>query len=188
MKKLYHGTLSDFRKIDINYGNGYKDFGKGFYATSVKRHAESIAKRNKKIAIDRDISLCKSIKGRKRINYTAYRYNFDFDDSCLHSGLLNVKIFNQADINWVRFILVNRQCEFTSHNYDIVIGPTADDNTVAIINDYMNELLSSNYDNTVLQRLLFDLHPENLPKQYFFATEKSLNYVKFSNIWREIVL
>lgn len=49
MKDLYHGTIYDITKIDISQGKGYKDFGKGFYATSVKRHAENIARRNKRI-------------------------------------------------------------------------------------------------------------------------------------------
>lgn len=49
MKDLFHGTTYDFNKIDVTMGKGYKDFGKGFYATSVKSHAENIAKRNKRI-------------------------------------------------------------------------------------------------------------------------------------------
>lgn len=188
MIKLYHGTLSNFNQINIRAGKGYKDFGKGFYATSVKRHADSIAKRNRKIATDKDILLCKNKKGRKRVNYTAYRYNLEFDDSCLHNKVLNVKIFNKPDLEWVKFILMNRQCNFTKHNYDIVIGPTADENTVAVINDYIRELHRTNYDNVILQRLLYDLHPENLPKQYFFATEEALKYLQFSNRWRDIIL
>lgn len=47
MKILYHGSIYDFNEINVNKGKGYKDFGKGFYATTVARHAESIAKRNK---------------------------------------------------------------------------------------------------------------------------------------------
>lgn len=50
MKKLYHGTISDFEEIDVESGKGYKDFGKGFYATAVPTHAERLAIRNKRIA------------------------------------------------------------------------------------------------------------------------------------------
>lgn len=35
MKPLYHGTIYDFDEIDVSVGKGYKDFGKGFYATAV---------------------------------------------------------------------------------------------------------------------------------------------------------
>ena len=36
MKDLFHGTTSDFTEINLEEGKGYKDFGKGFYATAVK--------------------------------------------------------------------------------------------------------------------------------------------------------
>ena len=40
MKDLFHGTTADFTEISLQKGKGYKDFGKGFYATAVKSHAE----------------------------------------------------------------------------------------------------------------------------------------------------
>ena len=43
MKPLYHGTIYDFDEIDVSAGKGYKDFGKGFYATAVSSHAERLA-------------------------------------------------------------------------------------------------------------------------------------------------
>ena len=39
MKELFHGTTYDITEIDIALGSGYKDFGKGFYATAIKNHA-----------------------------------------------------------------------------------------------------------------------------------------------------
>ena len=57
MKDLYHGTIYDIMEIDITRGKGYKDFGKGFYATSVKSHAENIARRNKRIAEAKDAKI-----------------------------------------------------------------------------------------------------------------------------------
>ena len=33
--KLYHGTNADIDAIDLNRGMLHKDFGKGFYLTSV---------------------------------------------------------------------------------------------------------------------------------------------------------
>ena len=45
MKPLYHGTIYEFDEIDVTAGKGYKDFGKGFYATAVPMHAEKLAKR-----------------------------------------------------------------------------------------------------------------------------------------------
>ena len=54
-KILYHGSIYKFDKIDINRGKMYKDFGKGFYATAVKSHAERLALRNKRFTTERAV-------------------------------------------------------------------------------------------------------------------------------------
>ena len=63
MKPLYHGTIYDFDDIDVSAGKGYKDFGKGFYATAVPSHAERLAIRNKNIAVKRQSFLRSMRKG-----------------------------------------------------------------------------------------------------------------------------
>lgn len=179
MKNLYHGSTSEFLTIDLSKGKGFKDFGKGFYTTSVKNHAERIAKRNRIMQIEKD----KSLKIKR--NVSAYVYNLEFDDNDL-SGL-NVKVFKKPDIEWVKFVIYNREREVTCHNFDIVIGPTADENTVTILNNYKGLLRSTNYSNEVLYSLIKELKPENLPKQYFFATQRALKKLKFKPIRRELI-
>ena len=73
------------------------------------------------------------------------------------------------------------------HDYDIVIGPTADENTVTIINAYKEELLVTNYAEDVLYALINELEPENLPKQYFFGTSAAIKKLCFKKNRREIV-
>lgn len=125
---LYHGTTYDINEIDVLMGKGYKDFGKGFYATPVKSHAENIARRNKRILEAREAKIRQRNPKYKTRIYQAYRYNLEFDDSCISNpGNLNIKVFRGADREWVRFILKNRESDRAVHNYDIVIGPTADD-------------------------------------------------------------
>ncbi|MBR1391784.1 MAG: DUF3990 domain-containing protein [Lachnospiraceae bacterium] len=188
MKDLFHGTTFDFMEIDLKEGKGYKDFGKGFYATAVKSHAESIAKRNKHRQETREARFKqKNPKYRTKV-YLAYRYNLEFDDNCLVTpGELKIKVFKTADIEWMRFILKNRDCDTSAHDYDIVIGPTADENTVTIINSYKDELIATDYADAVLEALIKELEPENLPKQYFFGTEAALKTLRFKNVRREIV-
>lgn len=170
MRDLYHGTVYDITEIDVNQGRGYKDFGKGFYATSVKSHAENMARRNKRIIEAKESRLRQRNPNYRTGIYYAYRYDLEFDDSCLeHPGNLNVKIFTEADREWLCFILKNRESEKSVHNYDIVIGPTADENTVTIINSYREELTASGYGKEVLDALIKELKPENLPKQYFLV-------------------
>ena len=43
MKNLYNGTIYLFDEINVTEGRGYKDFGKGFYATAIPAHAETTA-------------------------------------------------------------------------------------------------------------------------------------------------
>lgn len=188
MKDLFHGTTYDLIEIDLTMGKGYKDFGKGFYATSVKKHAESIARRNKRILEAREAKLRQRNPEYRTKTFQAYRYNLEFDDSCVDNpGNLKIKVFKEANREWVRFILMNRGADSTIHDYDIVIGPTADENTVTVINSYKEELIATNYADKVLDALIRELEPENLPKQYFFGTSASIQKLQFKKIRREIL-
>lgn len=102
--------------------------------------------------------------------FQAYRYNLEFDDSCIDNpGNLKIKVFKEANRGLVRFILMNRDEDSTIHDYDIVIGPAADENTVTVINSYKEELIATNYADEVIDALIRELEPENLPKQYFLG-------------------
>ena len=181
MKNLFHGSIDEFETIDINKGKGYKDFGKGFYATAVASHAEKITIRNKQIALRRR----KYLKGNvKLFPIVAYRYNLIFSEN--YEGL-SVKIFDNADAEWLRFIIANRKCNGSVHDYDIVIGPTADAETTTIINDYIDELEESGYSDEVCNKVIAELKPENLPKQYFFRTEKAIRTLSFDKIKRQVI-
>lgn len=188
MRDLYHGTVYDITEIDAAQGKGYKDFGKGFYATSVKSHAENIAKRNKRIIEAKEARIKKRNPQYKTGVYQAYRYNLEFDDSCINNpNDLKIKVFQKADREWVQFVLKNRDSDRSVHDYDIVIGPTADENTVTIINAYREELLATGYADKVLDALIEELEPENLPKQYFFGTNRAIQKLSFKSNRREIV-
>lgn len=89
MKHLYHGTIYKFDEIDVSAGKGYKDFGKGFYASTVPSHAERLAVRNKSIAEKRQ-SFLKNKKGIKIQPIVAYRYNLLFSEE---TAGLNVKVY-----------------------------------------------------------------------------------------------
>lgn len=177
-KILYHGSIYKFDKIDVNRGKMYKDFGKGFYATAVKSHAERLALRNKRFTTE----IFKKVHNRN-IAINAYRYNLVFN--CNTSGL-NVKIFNRADIDWVKFIIENR-LGAAWHGYDIVIGPTADERTSSIIESYLSSI-KNNPTDEIYRMIIRDLRPENLPKQYLFATERAVHQtLRFGNPMRVVI-
>lgn len=183
MKNLYHGSIEDFRKIDITAGRDFKDFGPGFYATPQKRHAESIAKRNMKSYEYRKLSKLK----RKVLmpNKTAYRYNLLFDDKNLSD--LRVLEFKTADINWLKFIILNRTHSGKVHNYDIVIGPTADSTVGKIMDDYADKLIQSNFNAELSNKVIDMLNVDIYPKQYYFGTEAAISKLRFDRIPREII-
>jgi hypothetical protein len=122
---LYHGSIYDFDKIDVSRGRAFKDFGIGFYTSKDKEHAERMALRNKRIAIER--KRCMNDAGA----VTAWLYVYRFDPQNLNT--LKVKNFKKANADWMRFVVQNRNKEARQHDFDIVIGPTANDNTRASI-------------------------------------------------------
>lgn len=176
MKNLYHGSIYDFQFIDLNKGLGFRDFGKGFYATAVKAHAEGIARRNKRRA-----------ESKTHRHVTAYRYNLEFDDKNL--GGLNVLRFKEPDIEWVKFIIYNRTYNGKPHNYDIVIGPTADAYTVESITQFTHK--HRNPTRAEYLDLIEELKARRLPIQYHFGTQRALSKLRFKNKytgeWREVL-
>ena len=122
---LYHGTIYEFDKIEVAKGKPFKDFGVGFYTSQDKGHATRLAMRNKSIEERR---LAKY--GRPR-TVTPWLYTYQFDLRVMDS--LKVKEFAAADREWVEFIVKNRISNKREHDYDIIVGPTANDNTNATI-------------------------------------------------------
>ncbi len=72
----------------------------------MKSHIESIDRRNKHKLEVREASLKRKNPKYKEKKYQAYRYNLEFDDTCLdESTKLKIKVFKTADKEWIRFIL-----------------------------------------------------------------------------------
>ena len=83
-----------------------------------------------------------------------------------------MKIFEVADREWALFVMANRNRSGGEyhHEYDIVIGPVADDDM---------ERLFGLYDMTIidLEAVVAGLIYKNLNSRYFFATERALEYL-----------
>ena len=138
---VYHGTTSLLDKIEVSKGKPYKDFGCGFYVTKSKTHAKKIALRNKRIEIE-----------RFGLESEAYVYTYEMDLKGL-SGL-KVKEFKEADFEWIQFVIANRKVRTRTHDYDVVIGPTANDDTMVVINAYLDGLYGDLGDKNALKTLL----------------------------------
>jgi hypothetical protein len=163
---LYHGTIYKFDKIDVTKGKSNKDFGRGFYTSRAIHHAERLASRNKSIEEER----C-ALRGMKK-KATPWLYIFDFNLDNL--AILNVKEFAAADREWMRFVVLNRESKNSAqHKYDIVIGPTANDNTRAAIQTVMPLAKGQILTDKAINALIALIEPDNLPWQFFFGTQRA---------------
>lgn len=108
---LYHGTNIDFDTINLTKSHKYKDFGQGFYLTDIRKQAEELA----------------SKRSRLFGGYPVIQ-EYEFDEKLLEEGELRVLKFDRPSEEWADFIFKNRNRETNYiHDYDIVIGPIADD-------------------------------------------------------------
>lgn len=149
MLKLYHGTNTTFDKVELDRCLPYKDFGRGFYLTTFRMQA-----------LGRARDKCKFEGGTPTI------LTYLFDEKQLEN--LNVKRFENADAEWAEFIFTNRDRHNKKHhNYDVVIGPVADDGVIASIRLYETKVIDFD---TFVKRLQF-AHP-NI--QYAFCTERAI--------------
>ena len=153
--KLYHGTNVDFDVIDLTKSNKYKDFGQGFYLTDIRSQAEELAAK----------------KSRLFGGYPVIQ-EYEFDESLLSGAELKVLKFDKPSTEWAEFIFKNRNRDnnFT-HDFDIVIGPIANDGVAYLLGRYEEGTLT-------IEELSDKLDFKKLNSQYFFGTNKSLKYLK----------
>lgn len=156
MMTLYHGTNLDFSDIDLNKCRPNKDFGRGFYLTDIRKQA-----------LDMAIRRCEFEQAGAPIVQA-----YEFDELLLQDGTMNVKIFNGVSTEWAEFILRNRKAKTAKvHDYDIVVGPVADDGVVYQLNLYKQRLIT-------IEQLVKGLEYRKLNSQYFFGTERAILKLK----------
>lgn len=154
--KLYHGSNLEIKNPQILESDRKLDFGTGFYLTSSYEQAEKWA----------------ILTAKRRGEGSPIISVFEYEDN--KSSELNILKFENADIEWLRFVSGNRNNQSTKNDYDIIIGPVANDKTMPVISLYFTGVYS---EEDTIKRLL----PQKLQDQFVFKTEKSLkqlNYVE----------
>lgn len=149
---VYHGTCSIFAKISLQKSHDRRDFGKGFYTTVLENQSKEWAYRL-------------SLRNKKKDYYV---YEFLFEEA----ASLKVKRFDTLNEEWLEFIKSNRSKGGLQHDYDVVIGPVADDNTMETVQLYIANILTAT---EAVERLRYN----NVNNQVSFHTEKALKYLKF---------
>ena len=166
IKTVYHGSTALFEQIDVNQGKPYKDFGRGFYVTENLSHAKSLALRNKRIETERYT---------RQADAYIYTYEFDLEKA---KEQFNVKEFTEADLVWMKFVLGNRNVKGRIHDYNIVTGPTADDDTSVVLKAYFGGLYGHIDSQRAIETALDLIEADKLPPQIYFADNESVRILE----------
>ncbi|MBQ9253625.1 MAG: DUF3990 domain-containing protein [Bacteroidales bacterium] len=155
---LYHGSNTEFDVIDLNKSKPNKDFGKGFYVSADLQQANEMAK----------------IKVEQMKTGIPTILSYQIDDNILIDNTLNVKRFTYYSSEWAEFIVANRNNDndIPVHNYDVVIGPIANDKVGVQLWKYENNIID-------IKTLIHNLkYMKGITIQYFFGTQKAINHLK----------
>jgi len=125
--KVYHGSYVKIDKIDLSKSKPNKDFGKGFYVTKIRNHAEEWAE----------------IIGEK-YETDGFVSEFEFSENDFTKSICKIKRFDAYNEEWLDFVVKNRDknSETPAHDYDIVIGPVANDKIQNTLRIYLKGKIS----------------------------------------------
>jgi len=112
---LYHGSSFIVEKPQILREFTGRDFGVGFYTTTIKEQAIKWAHRKTKI----DLRIGK--KSTPILNTYMCKDLLELKD-------LKIKTFQDVSMEWLDFVVENRSNPQFTHEFDIVIGNIANDN------------------------------------------------------------
>jgi hypothetical protein len=113
---LYHGSNRRFDTPDLGKARSGRDFGVGFYTTTLRTQAAEWAQ----VISD-------------RLGGEPHLYTFDFNPTGLR-----MLAFPKISLEWLELVKANRQAGGTQHDYDAVTGPVANDDTMRTIALYVS--------------------------------------------------
>ena len=151
---LYHGSNMAVEKPRLIPAKRLLDFGAAFYLTSDFEQARKWAMHTVKI----------------RETGSAIVSAFEFDDSALST--LRILKFDSPDLEWLHFVAANRTGNAENNQYDLIIGPVANDQAIRTVNDYLKGYFSEDIAIRILQ-------PQKLKDQYAFKTDAALACLQF---------
>jgi hypothetical protein len=148
---LYHGSNISFDEVDLSKAKDKRDFGLGFYTTTIREQAEDWAK-----------VLLGRYKGE---GLFIYETELKITDALL------VKKYEGLSEEWLLMIQKNRTLGGIQHNFDIVQGPVANDKTTRIIALYIAGIINAD---DAIKRLSFN----KINNQVSLHTAKAISHLK----------
>lgn len=154
---LYHGSnvivdIPHLLKVQRTL-----DFGRGFYTTSDFEQAKKWAQRTVKIREAGEA--CVSC--------------YELDKNKLDD--LKILRFSETNLEWLDYISNNRKNKGMEDDWDVVIGPVANDQTFPTILLYLDGYIDAE---SAIKQLL----PQKLKDQYTFKTARALSLLKFIEV------
>ncbi len=153
--KLYHGSNIEIKQPDLSRSKPFKDFRQGFYLSPIYEQAMERAKQMTDLLQ----------------NGSPHVTSFEWNET--GTTRLRIKTFDDYCQEWAEFVLANRdrKRKHPIHDYDIVIGPIADDGVTYQLRRYREGDIT-------MERLIEELkYAKGLTIQYFFGTEQALSFL-----------
>lgn len=153
---LYHGSNMAVENPRLIPAKRLLDFGSAFYLTSDLEQAKKWAMRTQKI--------------RESGAPIVSVYDFAERDA----ANLRVLKFTSPDLDWLHYVVANRTGK-PAAQFDLVIGPVANDQAIRTVNDFQNGYFTAEI---AIQILL----PQKLKDQYAFKSEAALRLLRFKEV------
>lgn len=160
---LYHGSNIEIDKIELDKCRPYKDFGKGFYLTTILEQAAKMAARVARI-----------------YGGIAVVTEYELDETFYQDKSIKYRTFEVPTKEWAIFVINNRNRDYDridgfecNHDckYDVVTGPIANDDLALLFRQFSNGLIGA-------ESLAREMKYKQLTNQYSFHTKKSLHYLR----------
>jgi hypothetical protein len=137
------------------------DFGEGFYLTSSEKQARKFAV----IVRNRAERLHFDTVGIPTVSV------YDFDEASSIS-VLSTHVFEKTTREWLLFVRDNRHKKYSGPQYDLVIGPLANDNVFTVVQLFENGV----YD---VAGAIDALKTYRLDDQYCLKTNIALGFIQY---------
>lgn len=147
---VYHGSENKIEKPIHKGSRQGTDFGSGFYCTE-------------------NLLMAKSWCGLRNGQYIN-KYDLDMTG-------LKIKEYH-LDLEWLLFVCYNRSnldVEIDNRDYDVIIGPTADDKLYRTVQNFLDNTYSVDETLNILSCM-------NIDRQINIVSEKALDNLKFLGV------